>query len=71
MKYGIYDTGLDMWVKPNWTDFLGSRGIPMTEAKSEAFQSVEQQDAETVLAKIEIYYFDIEGMVELLEVREI
>jgi hypothetical protein len=71
MKYGIYDTGLDVWIKKNWKENIED-GLTVTEKKIEAFQTEDHEKAILTLANICLPFIgQKEWMTKTLEVREI
>lgn len=72
MKYGIYDTSLDVWVKTSFLEFKLD-GIPVTENKSEALSSEHKEKVDRLLETLKISW-DRAGkgwMIKPMEVREL
>lgn len=69
MRYGIYDTSLEVWVK----SITLQDGIPVTESKSQAFASDIPYVAERALNDLHLFW-ESKGkawMTKPLEVREL
>ena len=69
MKYGIYDTQVDNWVKSNWSKI--TEGIPMTHLKSEAASSESREWVESVFNRLASEFKDRPTIMNGLEIREL
>lgn len=73
MRYGIYDTSLEVWVKTSWLEFKVD-GIPVTENKSEALSSEDRSKVERALETLHHIWKNNKGnerMTSSMEVREL